>query len=118
MKKYGNSKIIRAPIFCRGKSSSSLFLNYLSFAFSASICGLLRLRNEDFDIIFVFQPSPITVGLPLSVLKSGAWLFGKYSLAEKLCSNLQVDISNTKILLNWTPPLTMKQGLNQLNVEK
>ena len=33
------------------------------------LARLLRLRNEDFDIIFAFQPSPITVGLPSSVLR-------------------------------------------------
>lgn len=36
----------------------------MSFAIGASLVGLLKLRNRDFDVIFVFEPSPITVGLP------------------------------------------------------
>ena len=105
--------------------------NLIDFIFTClhhpAAAGEIFLVSDDDDISTpdLLSQIALSIGskskifpLPLSVLKSGAWLFGKYSLAEKLCSYLQVDISNTKILLNWTPPLTMKQGLNQLNVEK
>ena len=39
-----------------------------SFAFCASLLGPFYCR-EKFDLIFVFEPSPITVGLPALVLK-------------------------------------------------
>jgi glycosyltransferase involved in cell wall biosynthesis len=45
-----------------------LALNYLSFAFLASLLSPY-LCHEKFDLIFVFEPSPITVGLPAIVLK-------------------------------------------------
>src|SRR3990167_6987174 len=66
--KYRSIDIIRSPITPRGKNSLlRLALNYLSFAFFASIVGLLKCKR--FDVIFVFEPSPITVGLPAIFLK-------------------------------------------------
>jgi hypothetical protein len=41
---------------------------YLSFALSASLIGPWRCRGS-FDVIFAFEPSPITVALPAIVLK-------------------------------------------------
>lgn len=40
-------------------------------------------------------------------------LFGKYDIAQRLCSSLQVDISKTKNLLNWTPPVSVDEGLHK-----
>lgn len=62
--------IVRVPIIPRGKGKWSLILNYLSFALSASTLGVYKLRGQTFDVIFVYQLSPITVGLPGIVLKS------------------------------------------------
>jgi len=62
-------KIMRAPLIARGKSGGlRLALNYLSFAIFASFFGLVRV-SKDFDIIFVHEPSPITVGFPAIVMK-------------------------------------------------
>ena len=62
---YEGATIIRAPMLARGKGSSfKLGLNYLSFALSASTIGLLKLRDKQFDVIFVCQLSPITSALP------------------------------------------------------
>jgi glycosyltransferase involved in cell wall biosynthesis len=59
--------ILRAPLFPRGKSGSlRLVFNYLSFAFFATLKTLF-IKNR-FDIIFVYEPSPITVGLPAIAL--------------------------------------------------
>lgn len=43
-------------------------LNYLSFAAVASVLGPLFCRGS-YDLILVYQPSPVTVGLPAIVLK-------------------------------------------------
>src|SRR4029077_5617620 len=43
-------------------------LNYLSFALVASLIAPWRCRG-DFDVIFAFEPSPITVALPAIVFK-------------------------------------------------
>ncbi len=60
--KFQSANVVRVPIISRGKGG--LMLNYASFIISATVLGILRLRGQKFDVIFVFQPSPITVGLP------------------------------------------------------
>lgn len=62
-------KIYRVPIFKRNNSNLSIFLNYLTFLFSLSTFGLFFLRNKNFDFIFVYQPSPITVGIAGIIIK-------------------------------------------------
>jgi len=66
---YQGIKIIRVPMLPRfhGKGFQ-LFLNYLTFAISATWHGLIRLRGN-FDKIFVFEISPVTVGLPAAAIR-------------------------------------------------
>lgn len=40
-----------------------------------------------------------------------AKILGKKSVADRLCQSLQVDISKTNRILEWTPPYTVEQGL-------
>lgn len=61
---YDGVDVYRVPIIARGKSGFRLFFNYLSFVISASCFGPWKLRKNNFDIIFVYEPSPVTVGLP------------------------------------------------------
>ncbi len=62
---YEGVEVVRVPMAPRGQGSSlKLFFNYISFAFSASLWGWIKLRKMNFDVTFVFEPSPITVGLP------------------------------------------------------
>ena len=66
---YHGVKVIRSPLVPRSKGGGfRLALNYLSFAFFASILAPFFCRRK-FDLIFVYEPSPITVGLPALVLK-------------------------------------------------
>lgn len=66
---YFGVKIIRVPLYPRGKGGGfRLSLNYFSFAFFASILGPFKCRDP-YDVIFVYQLSPITVGLPGIVMK-------------------------------------------------
>ncbi len=65
--------IVRVPIIPRGSGSSVwLAVNYLSFVLSACVLGPFRCRGE-FDLIFVFEPSPFTVGIPAMFFR---WLKG------------------------------------------
>lgn len=67
---YHGAKIIRVPLIPRGKGGSGqLILNYISFAVTASIFSLLVCKDK-YDLVFVFQMSPVTQGLPALVLKS------------------------------------------------
>jgi glycosyltransferase involved in cell wall biosynthesis len=68
---YKGVKIIRIPLIPRGDSGGKrLALNYLSFALLASICAPFLCRQK-YDLIFVCQLSPVTVGIPAIILK---WL--------------------------------------------
>ena len=67
---YEGCEVIRVPMSARGRGNSiKLMMNYFSYAFSASFFGAWKLRQRQFDVIFVFEPSPITVGLPAIFLK-------------------------------------------------
>ena len=61
---YAGAPVIRVPMLPRGEGGLQLALNYASFALSACLIGPWRLRGRKFDVIFVFEPSPVTVGLP------------------------------------------------------
>ena len=61
---YAGARVIRVPMLARGRGIPRLLLNYVTFAVSATLVGWMRIRNAAFDAIFVFEPSPITVGLP------------------------------------------------------
>lgn len=67
--RFGDVPIVRVPVIPRKQSGIWLLLNYLSFAVSASMLGVWRLRGRSFDAIFVFQTSPITAALPAIVLR-------------------------------------------------
>lgn len=61
--------IKRVPLTPRRHAGKILLsLNYLSFALSASVLGPLLCRGS-YDLILVYEPSPVTVGLPAIVLK-------------------------------------------------
>ncbi len=59
---WNGIKIYRSKLIPRGRGGVKLFLNYLSFAFSAS--KKVDEIKEKFDKILVYEPSPITVGIP------------------------------------------------------
>ena len=66
--KYKNIEIIRVPILSRKKNRFSIFLNYLSFLFSLSTFGVIKLLNKKFDLILVFGTSPPSVMIPAIIL--------------------------------------------------
>jgi colanic acid biosynthesis glycosyl transferase WcaI len=67
--KFGQVDVLRVPLVSRGKNRGlRLILNYLSFAFIASLLGPLRCRGK-FDAIIVFGPSPVTVALPAIMIR-------------------------------------------------
>ena len=61
---YHGARVVRAPMLARSQGSLRLIGNYLSYVVGASLAGPWRLRGEAFDAVFVFEPSPVTVGLP------------------------------------------------------
>ena len=67
---YEGAEIIRVPTPARGRGSLRLILNYLSFAVSASMLGIWKLRGRQFDAIFAYQVSPVTVGFPAVMMRA------------------------------------------------
>lgn len=65
---YDGTAVVRVPLLPRGSGSTRLVLNYLSFVVSAGIGAPWKLRGCDFDVIFVYQLSPITSALPAIAL--------------------------------------------------
>lgn len=64
---YQGARVIRVPLVPRGAAGAiRLVLNYLSFAAFGALGVWLRLRGK-FDAVFVFEVSPITVGIPAIV---------------------------------------------------
>ena len=78
VEKYKGIKVYRSPIIPRGNATGlKLFINYISFVFFGSIN--LFFIKEKFDKIFVYAPSPITVGyigaLASFIFKAKAYLW-------------------------------------------
>jgi colanic acid biosynthesis glycosyl transferase WcaI len=67
---WNNIRIIRAPLIPRGCGGFwPLVFNYLSFLISSTLFCLWRCRG-DYDAILVFEPSPVTVGVPARLLST------------------------------------------------
>jgi len=65
-------KIYRVPLIARGsKNAIKLALNYLSFIVSGLLFAPWLLRQESYDAILVYAPSPIFQAIPASFL---GWL--------------------------------------------
>ena len=61
------AEVVRVPLIPRGTGGGlRLMLNYLSFVVTGIWGALFRLRGG-FDAIFVFEVSPVTVGIPAIV---------------------------------------------------
>ena len=57
--------IYRVPLMPRGRGGAiGLAANYLSFVLSAGVLGTWLLRKQQFDVIFVYAPSPIIQAIP------------------------------------------------------
>ena len=51
--------------------------------------------------------------LPVWALQAGATLLGKGDAVQRLCGNLQVDISKARNYLGWVPPVSVEEGLRR-----
>lgn len=67
---YKDCKVVRVPIIPRGQNALTLMLNYLSYPILASTFGLYKLRKQEFDLVFVFQLSPVFLAIPAIVYRA------------------------------------------------
>jgi glycosyltransferase involved in cell wall biosynthesis len=114
---WNNIKIYRSFMTPRGNGKGLfLFFNYISFSIFSSI-RLLFIKDK-FDKIFVFEPSPITVGIPA--------VFGKFKFKAPIYFWVQDlwpesisaagGVKNKGILtvLNWLTIYIYKHSLKVL----
>lgn len=57
------------------------------------------------------------VPLPIWTLNAGAKFLGKGAAIQRLCGNLQVDITKARDLLGWVPPVSVSEGLQRTTAE-
>jgi UDP-glucose 4-epimerase len=53
------------------------------------------------------------VPVPVWLLRIVASLAGRQQAVQRLCGSLQIDSSKARLLLGWTPVLTVQAGLNK-----
>ena len=51
---------------------------------------------------------------PIVLLKFLGFILRKQNEIERLTGSLQIDISHTKTTLNWTPPVSVEEGLRRM----
>jgi nucleoside-diphosphate-sugar epimerase len=51
--------------------------------------------------------------VPVLALQVASGALGKGAAVQRLCSNLQVDISKARNLLGWVPPICLDEGLRR-----
>ena len=66
--RYEGARVHRVPMLARSQGAMRLILNYLSFVIGGCLWGPWLLRGLRADVIFVYEPSPITVGIPAILL--------------------------------------------------
>lgn len=60
-----------------------------------------------------YGKTPMLMPIPTAWLRWLASMAGKQAVIDRLCGNLQVDITFTKQTLGWRPPVSLQQGIEQ-----
>ena len=53
------------------------------------------------------------IPVPAGLLQLGATVLGKKAVGQRLLGSLQVDIGSTRKRLDWTPPVSVDEGLRR-----
>lgn len=56
---------------------------------------------------------PRLIKIPQKLLINVLKLFGKQDVSQRLFGSLQVDITRTRELLDWSPPYSVEEGMNK-----
>ncbi|WP_291082129.1 glycosyltransferase family 4 protein [Hydrogenophaga sp.] len=99
---YHGARVLRVPLLARAQGSVRLLLNYVSYVISASALGPWHLRGNGFDVVFVFEPSPVTVGIPALVmgrLKRAPVVFWVLDLWPETLS--AIGVVRSRRVLGW-----------------
>lgn len=88
--------------------------NAAGHTFLASDGGTVSIKHFTNAIAEGLGKKVFQLPIPVSFMRLAGMLTGKSAMIEQLFDNLQVDSSNIKEVLDWTPPLTMKQAMASL----
>nr|WP_315185842.1 SDR family oxidoreductase [uncultured Albidiferax sp.] len=68
-------------------------------------------------IALAMDRSVVLLPVPGWMLLAGASILGRQATAQRLCGNLQVDSRKARTLLDWTPPVSVDEGLRRALVD-
>jgi UDP-glucose 4-epimerase len=76
--------------------------------------------GEDVSTTDLLKKTALAMGIkarlipvPDILIKAGGKLLGKGDVVQRLCGNLQVDITKAQQLLGWAPPISVEEGLRR-----
>ncbi|WP_423186040.1 UDP-glucose 4-epimerase family protein [Alishewanella sp. d11] len=87
------------------KAANQIFL--VSDDNDVSTTELLKLMVE------AYGKKPWLIPVPMSWFRLAGKLTGKQAIVDRLCGNLQVDITHTKETLGWKPPISVAEGIRR-----
>lgn len=112
----GIDNVVDLIVTCLDHSQAANETFLVSDGHDLSTSELIRMMADAAGVRARLFPVPVTV------LRAAASLLGKAEAVDRLCGNLQVDISKTREVLGWNPPVSVEEGLRrafaQPSVEK
>ncbi|MBQ8891792.1 MAG: glycosyltransferase [Bacilli bacterium] len=127
-----NVKIKRCSLIGRGTTTPKMMVNYMWFAIFGSLKAIFM--KKDFDIVYVYQLSPITMTWPAIVVKKMAHIplvihvldqwpvsvttggVSKDSLIYKILNKLSIDAYNYADLITCSSKSFKNYFLNELKI--
>ncbi|MEZ9356497.1 NAD-dependent epimerase/dehydratase family protein [Vibrio breoganii] len=82
--------------------------------FLASESQTVSIKEFTNQIARGLSKNVIQIPVPISLMRLLCKVTGKSAMFEQLFGNLEVDSSNIKDILDWTPPQTMEQSMAKL----
>ncbi|WP_117236268.1 UDP-glucose 4-epimerase family protein [Vibrio maerlii] len=79
----------------------------VSDGYDVSTTQLLRL------VAGAMRKRPLLLPIPTSLIDLSAKLIGRPQISQRLCGNLQVDITKTRALLEWFPRVSFEEGIQR-----
>jgi nucleoside-diphosphate-sugar epimerase len=103
----GLDNLVDLIITCIDHPSAANQVFLVSDGEDLSTSGLLRRVAKAMG-----KPSRL-IPVPAGLLQLGATVLGKKAVSQRLLGSLQVDIDSTRERLDWTPPVSVDEGLRR-----
>ena len=107
----GIDNLIDLIVTCMGHPEAANKIFLVSDDHDLSTTELLKLLGS------AMGKAPFLFKFPPDILSFGLRALGKFGVAQRLLYNLQVDLSETKEILDWHPPVGVEEGLRRCFIE-